>query len=1161
MIAGKMLPPYAELHCHSYFSFLDGASPPEALVARAAAIGLPALALTDHDGLYGALRFQTAAREVGVRPIFGTEMTLAGGAHLTLLAINAYGYANLSRLISYARQRQPKGKAALDPALLAAHSAGLVCLSGCQNGPLAPLLLRHDYEAARRKLGELAGWFAPGCFYVEVQRQLRRQGNRLYLALSELADELGLPVAATNNVHYALDESARLQDILVCIRNNTSLAEGGALLRPNSEAYLRSAAEMAELFADRPQALENAAAIAERCQVTLDFSSVNVPEFPLPDGETADSYLCRLCEEALPRRYEPNPPTPFPKREGGDEGRHGGLPLRNRSVGADASVRPRPSPRRGGAGGEVRLRAQMEHELEIIRQTGLAEYFLTVYDIVAWAKGQGIRCQGRGSAANSIVAYLLGITAVDPLEQHLLFERFLSVERHTADKTMPDIDLDFERDRREEVIQYVYGRYGWEHTAMVCTLVSFRARSAIRDVGKALGFAPEALDRVAKHTDFRGAGHVSAETLRDILDEDADTARWQSLFDLCRQIDGFPRHLGIHVGGMIVTRCPLIEVVPVEPATMPGRVVVQWDKDSVEDAGLIKIDLLSLAMLSAISESLGLLAKEPGVRSQEKGEGSQDPGVRRREVRAEATRLKNRGAGSRQAESARLAPGSWLPDSGFRDRRIYDMICRGDTIGVFQVESRAQAQMLPRLQPRCFNDLVIEVALVRPGPLQGGMVNPYLKRRRREEPVVYEHPGMASALADTLGIIVFQEQVLLVARDVAGFSAGEGEMLRRAMSRKRSREEMERLRERFVQGAMANDATETTAHHIFDQLAAFSGYGFNRAHAASFALLTYVSAWLKRYHPRQFFTALLNNQPMGFYSPAVVAEDAKRHDIKLLPVDISVSGERCSIESGAIRLGLNYVHGFGPEVCVAVVAERAERGPFLGLDDLCRRTRLGRDVLEGLILCGGCDGWGVPRRQLLWRLGRAMELAAQAGAQQAAPLLDDLPAVSLPDLEPGEALAMELAFTGVSSSDSPAALFRRALVEAGAMSSLHLMDAPRGAWVRVGGQVIVRQRPGTAKGFVFITLQDEWGTINLVLRPDLYPRYRQEVRAPGLIADGIVDRDGRVINVRVERLWPLEPEIYARHDDEGDEEAEAAASSLRTGSAAQARLSASHDWR
>ena len=1053
---GKYMPPYAELHCHSYFSFLDGASSPEALAARAAALGLPALALTDHDGAYGVVRFQVAAAEAGLKPVFGAEVTLAGGGHLTLLASNARGYANLCRLISYAHQRQPKGKAALNTDLLAAHAQGLVCLSGCYRGPAALLVGQRDYEGARRLLAEIASWFAPGDFAVELQRQLRRPDGRLSLTLATLADELGLPVVATGNVHYATQEEARLQDVLVCIKHNVALAQAGDRLRGNSESYLRSPQEMALLFADRPDALENAAAIAERCQVRLDFSSVNVPDFPLPPEETADSYLRRLCEGALPRLYR----APLPLAP-------------SAALGAGSS--------RSGGPGERAPRQQMEHELAIIAKTGLSEYFLTVYDIVAWAKSQGIRCQGRGSAANSIVAYVLGITAVDPLAQHLLFERFLSVERHTVDKTMPDIDLDFERDRREEVIQYVYRRYGWEHTAMVCTLVSFRARSAIRDVGKALGFAPEALDRVAKHVDFHSAAKVSEESLQAVLGEDADTARWQTLFDLCRQIDGLPRHLGIHVGGMIVTRCPLIEVVPLEPATMPGRVVVQWDKDSVEDAGLIKIDLLSLAMLSAVSESLSLVEQSTGKR----------PAIERLQ---------------------------------FTDMTIYDMICAGDTIGVFQVESRAQAQMLPRLQPRTFNDLVIEVALVRPGPLQGGMVHPYLRRRRGQEPVRYQHPGMATALADTLGVIVFQEQVLLVARDVAGFSAGEAELLRRAMSRKRSREEMERLRGRFVEGATTNGATEEIAQHVFDQLAAFSGYGFNRAHAASFALITYVSAWLKRYFPVEFFTALLNNQPMGFYSPSVVVEDAKRHGVRLLPVDIDRSGERCQVEGGAIRLGLNYVHGFGPEVRAAVV--KARSAGFSDLGDLCRRTALGREALESLIMAGGCDCWGQPRRQLLWRLGRA--LASRGGVTppvQPPPLLDDLPEVALPKLNDSESLALEYAFTGVSSGDSPAALFRRALTEAGAMPSPHLAEAPQGAWVRVGGQVIVRQRPPTAKGFTFITLQDEWGTMNLVLRPDLYPRHRLDVRAPGLLAEGTIDRDGRVINVRVERLWPLAPEV------------------------------------
>ena len=1083
---------YAELHCHSYFSFLDGASSPEALVERAAALGMPALALTDHDGLYGAMRFYKAARQASIQPVIGAEVTLAeglgfpAGSHLTLLARDAVGYANLSRLISYAHQRQPKGQAALQPALLAELSAGLVCLTGCRQGPLAPLLLSGAWDEARRLLGLLASWFDLGELAVELQRPLSRQESTLSRRLAQLADDLHLPLVATGNVHYATPDLARLQDVLVCIRHNVSLAEAGAFLRPNAEYYLRSAEEMAALFAERPDAVANAAAIAERCHVDLDFGGQGVPEFPLPDGESAESYLRSLCEQGLAWRY------------GDTED-----PQASYQVSGSSFARGQ-SGRRGRTerGPRVTPRAQMEHELAIIAATGLSEYFLTVHDIVAWAKSRGIRCQGRGSAANSIVAYVLGITSVDPLEHNLLFERFLSVERYSADHAMPDIDIDFERDRREEVIQYVYQRYGWEHTAMVCTLVSFRARSAIRDVGKALGFAPEALDRVAKSVDFHSAGKVDAERLSAVLGEDADTERWQTLFELCRQIDDVPRHLGIHVGGMIITRCPLVEVVPVEPATMPGRVVVQWDKDSAEDAGLIKIDILSLAMLSAISEALSLISH----------------------------------AGS-EVDIERLP---------LADPKVYDMICKGDTIGVFQVESRAQAQMLPRLRPRQFSDLVVEVALVRPGPIQGGMVHPYLRRRRGEEPVRYEHPLMARALADTLGIVVFQEQVLMVARDVAGFSAGEAELLRRAMSRKRSREEMERLRQRFVEGALANGASLEQANHVYDQLAAFSGYGFNRAHAASFALLTYASAWIKLYHPLEFYVALLNNQPMGFYSPAVVVEDAKRHGIRFLPVDVNRSAERCAIErlaSGeeAIRLGLNYVSGMGEAACRAVVQARAgtEAG-FASLEDFCQRVALGRELLEGLIMSGACDCWGIPRRQLLWRLGRALneverrrKLVLPAaedglpreGGHYGPPLLDDLPGVTLPELGRNEAMALEYAFTGVSSGDSPASLFRLALARAQAVASPNLAQAARGAWVRVGGQVIVRQHPPTAKGFAFITIHDEWGPMNLVLRPAIYERHRLAVRAPGLLAEGTVERDGGVINIVVERLWPLEPEV------------------------------------
>jgi error-prone DNA polymerase len=1026
---------YAELHCHSYFSFLDGASSPEELVARASELGLPALALTDHDGLYGAMRFQRAALAAGIKPIFGAEVTLRDGAHLTLLAANRSGYANLCRLLSYAHLRQPKGKAALDPALLPEHSRGLICLSGCRQGPVARLLLRGARREARRALEFLAAAFPPGNLYVELQQLLGPGDDHLMRALAELAGELGLPVAATGNVHYATRAGSRLQDVLVCIRHNTTLAQAGTLLRPNSEAFLHSSAEMAALFGSCPEALRNTLEIAGRCELQLDFAAQAVPAQPLPPGRTPQERLRELCLQAFPGRY-------------------------------------------GHTGAERQKRAleQLEHELAVIEATGLSEYFLLVHDIVRHARQEGIRCQGRGSAANSIVAYLLGITAVDPLQHNLLFERFLSVERYSQEHSMPDIDLDCERDRREELIQYLYRRYGWEHTAMVCTLVTFRARSALRDAGKAMGFAPELLDRVAKSLDLHRASELTAEALSHILpSEELESPLWQELLRICRQMEGMPRHLGIHVGGMVITRCPLVEVVPLEPAAMPGRVVIQWDKDAAEDAGLIKIDILSLAMLSLIQEATQLVRSHYG-------------------------------------QELEL---SSLP---LDDPAVYDLICSGDTVGVFQVESRAQAQMLPRLQPRTFNDLVVEVALVRPGPLQGGMVHPYLRRRRGEEPVTYAHPAMEAALSDTLGVIVFQEQVLMVARDVAGFTPGEAEKLRRAMGRKRSREEMEALRERFVAGAMANGATRQQAEAVFDQLCAFASYGFNRAHAASFALLTYQSAWLKRYYPLAFYTALLNNQPMGFYGPDVVVGDAKRHGIRILPVDINRSQERCHIEGEAIRLGLRMVRGLGEASCRAILQARGSGGPFGSLRELCLRVpSLGRAALEALIIAGACDSWGVPRRELLWQLPRLLE--------RPQPLIDDLPTVPLPQLSPKEALAWEQAQLGLTSAAEPAAFYQQALLRAGALPSSQLKEAPQGAWVRVGGEVIVRQRPPTARGFAFITLQDEEGFINLVLPPAVYGAHRLAVRAPGLLAEGVVERDGPLVNVRAERLWPLWPEL------------------------------------
>jgi error-prone DNA polymerase len=745
---------YVELHCHSSFSLLDATATPAQLVGRAGDLGMDALALTDHDALYGAVPFITAAQARGIRPILGAEITLEDGCHLTLLVENEAGWRNLCTLISRARLHMPKGQSKLAWADLEQHTGGLVCLSGCRHGPIASALLRWDRAGAFRMAKRLRALFGPERCWIELQHHLRKDDGALIENLVSLARHLQLGYVATNNVHYLRREGQPLQDVLVAIRQRTPLEAAGAALRPNSEAYLKTGARLLPLFRAVPDALSNTLRIAERCQFELRFGLQDLPAFPAPPDLDAAGYLAKLCHQALPWRY--------------------------------------------GAPSE-RVGAQLAYELRVIAQAHLANYFLIVWDLARFARSHGIRCQGRGSAANSLVAYLLAISPIDPLAHDLVFERFLSDER----PSLPDIDIDFAADRREEVIQYVFQKYGHDHAAMACTFSTFQTRSALRDVAHALDLPPALLGQAQQALDdavpVGGTAALAAE--------------------LCRQIDGLPRHLGQHSGGMVITRAPLAERVPIEPAAMPGRVVVQWDKDALEEAGLIKIDILGLRMLSAISEAVGLIAQTTG----------------------------------RTPDLDHLT---------FDDPQVYVMIAKADTIGMFQVESRAQAQVLPQLKPRAFNDLIVSISLIRPGPIQGDMVHPYLRRRQGLESVRYAHPLLKPALEETLGVILFQEQTLKVARDLAGFTAGQGEQLRRALGNKHAEAAIEALRTVFLAGAVAKGVPIAVATAVFEQLRAFGSYSFPKSHAAAFAVIVYQSAWLKRYHPAAFFCALLNNQPM-----------------------------------------------------------------------------------------------------------------------------------------------------------------------------------------------------------------------------------------------------------------------------------------------------------
>lgn len=1032
---------YAELHCHSYYSLLDGASSPEELAAAAKEKGLAALALTDHDSLSGAVRFSAAARRAGLHAVFGAEVTLADGAHLTLLAETQKGYANLCRLITVAR-RHPSGAAGVAgpeaedsqlqegaaeegapwlgkvaPALpwdaLAAHTDGLIALSGCRRGAVAAALLRGEREEAQAALRRLRDLFGAAQLFVELQHHDLPGDDRLVRQLLGLAHRLQLPVVATHNTHYASPERSLLRDALIAVRHRETLAEAQRRGRlPLNDGYaLPAPAVMARRFAQRPDALANSLAIAERCGASLDFSDQRLPAFRTPKGLSGFQYLYQLCHARLPHCYP--------------------------------DLRPQ-------------VLKQLAHELEVIERAGLAAYFLVVWDLVRFAREQGIRCQGRGSAANSIVAYLLGITSIDPLAHNLLFERFLSADKFT----MPDIDIDFAADRREEVIQYVYRTYGREHTAMVCNVVAYRARSALRDLGKALDLPAESIEQLLGKLDTHSPA-AAAERL--------EGAGPPPLLPLLRQIEGCPRHLSVHSGGMLITRAPLNEIVPLEPAALPGRVVCQWDKDSVEDAGLIKIDLLALRTLGAISEALEHIAQT----------GAAVPDLDR------------------------------LP---LDDPAVYKLLQAGDTVGAFQVESRAQQQMLPRLQPACFEDIAVEVAIVRPGPIQGGAVHPYLRRRLGEEPVAYLHPCLEAVLGETLGVLLFQEQAIRVAVAAGGFNPGEADLLRRALSRERSQAAMAALRQRFVRGAGEQGISPTVAEEIFRQLASFAGYGFCKSHAASFALIAYQTLWLKRYHPAAWYCALLNHQPMGFYPPEVLLGDARRHGVNALPPDVNRSDWRWTLEREggakgrwALRTGLATIQEMGEEAWAAVAAARAA-SPFADLGDFCARARLAQDQVRNLIRAGACDAWG-KRRDLLWHLG---DLDLRPGAL----LLGQPPAAEgappLPELPAPEQTAWEYALMGASPAGQMMRHQRPALRAAGVLSSWQVKRAPAGRRVRCAGLVVVRQRPATARGILFMSLEDENGLLDMVVKPRVFAQLREVLADQALLlVEGIVQRSGR----------------------------------------------------
>jgi error-prone DNA polymerase len=1027
---------YAELHCHSGFSFLDGASDPEELAVSAERLGLEALALTDHHGLYGVVRFAEAARSVGLKTVFGAEVTLGStspragsfdppGEHLVLLARDAAGYASLSTLLAEAHLRGgAKGEPRLSlEDLAAAHRGRWWVLTGCRKGPLARAHLDEGPSAARRRLDELVGSFGREQLAVEIWDHGAPTDTARNDALATAATAADVALVATNNVHYASPSAFPLATALAATRARASLDEMEGWLPPTAAACLRSPAEQERRFRRWPGAVETAAEIGAAAAFDLRLVAPRLPVFSCPEGMDEFALLVSLVEEGALARY--------------------GSRQAERVPGAWA---------------------QIDHELEVIGGLGFAGYFLIVHDITEFCRRRDIYCQGRGSAANSAVCYSLGITNADAVRLGLLFERFLSPARDGP----PDIDVDIESSRREEVIQYVYERYGRRHAAQVANVITYRPRSALRDMAKALGHPAEQADAWSAAVD-RGSRRLAAELASSSEEEGAD----ELVVELAQQLLDRPRHLGIHSAGMVLCDRPVIEVCPVEWGRMPGRSVLQWDKDDCAAIGLVKFDLLGLGMLDALHKMVDLVAAHEG----------------------------------RQLDLGELP----------QEEAVYDMLCAADTVGVFQVESRAQMGTLPRVEPRCFYDLVIEVALIRPGPIQGNAVNPYIRRRRGEEPVRYLHPLLEPILERTLGVPLFQEQLMEMAVAVAGFSAAEADELRQAMAAKRSAARMAALRERLYAGMAAKGVELATADKIFDALAAFANFGFPESHSVSFAHLVYCSAFMKLRHPAAFYAGILNAQPMGFWSPQSLLADAERHGIEVRRPDVSCSAPEVSLEPGehglALRLGLAQLRGLGLEP-----ARRIARGrPWASQEDLVRRAGLSRAQLEALAAAGALPGFGSSRRALLWSAGAA----AQSSPERLAGIVTGTIAPELAEPTALESVADDLWALGVTPDATALSLLRPSLDAAGVCPAAGLRSH-EGTKVRVAGAVTHRQHPESAHGAVFVNLEDETGHANVVFSKGAWLRWRQVARsAPALLVSGRLERAQGVVNIVAERVEAL----------------------------------------
>ena len=1034
---------YAELHAHSAYSFLDGASTPEELVEEAVRLDLRAVALTDHDGLYGVVRFAEAAKELDMRTVFGAELSLSNtvrtedpdppGPHLLVLARGPEGYRRLSRQLAAAHLAGGvKGRPLYDYDTLTEAAGGhWHILTGCRKGHVRQALSTGGPEAAAEALADLVDRFGRDRVSVELTHHGDPLDDERNAALAALAPRFGLTVVATTAAHFAEPGRARLAMAMGAIRARQSLDEAAGRLAPLGGSHLRSGDEMARLFFRYPETITAAADLGEQCAFGLALIAPQLPPFDVPEGHTEDSWLRELVMVGAARRYGPRSSAP-------------------------------------------EAYAQIERELDVIAALKFPGYFLVVHDITQFCRRNDILCQGRGSAANSAVCYALGVTAVDPIANELLFERFLSPARDGP----PDIDIDIESDLRERAIQYVYDKYGRDYAAQVANVITYRGRSAVRDMARALGFSQGQQDAWSKQIS-RWNGLDDSPDIEDIPGP---------VIDLAMQIKNLPRHMGIHSGGMVICDRPIADVCPVEWARMADRSVLQWDKDDCAAIGLVKFDLLGLGMLSALHYAIDLIAEHKGI----------------------------------EVDLARL---------DLSDPAVYEMLQRADSVGVFQVESRAQMATLPRLKPRVFYDLVVEVALIRPGPIQGGSVHPYIKRRNGLEPVVYDHPSMEPALRKTLGVPLFQEQLMQLAVDCAGFSPAEADQLRRAMGSKRSTEKMRRLRDRFYAGmAQRHAITGEVADRIYEKLEAFANFGFPESHSLSFASLVYYSSWFKLYHPAVFCAALLRAQPMGFYSPQSLVADARRHGVTVRGPDVNASLAHATCEDGglAVRLGLGAVRHIGDDLAQRIVDERNTNGPYASLLDLTGRVVLSVPQTEALATAGALGCFDITRREALW--------AAGAAANQRP---DRLPGVgssshvpTLPGMTEVELAAADVWATGISPDSYPTQFLRDDLDAMGVVPAGRLLDVPDGSRVLIAGAVTHRQRPATAQGVTFMNIEDETGMVNVLCTPGVWARHRKLAQtASALLIRGQVQNATGAVTVVAERMGRISMKVGSRSRD------------------------------